>query len=148
MRKQKVVVWVLCAGVIVFWMVIYAWFGITYRIVKLGLAVVLLAALGVLTAYEKINVAILTRRPPTKPGQAHEALLRFGKGGRRYWIIAFVREGNKGFVEQLDLGEFADEEHAQRKADELNAQAGLGKWEAGRIFNRWCRRTPEIPAGD
>jgi hypothetical protein len=54
----------------------------------------------------------------------------YGRGG---WILAIVREGTDGETPQPTYGTFADREEAQKKADELNAKAGLTKRQVRRI---------------
>lgn len=167
MRKPSMRRWVFIGGLIAFWMVVGALFGVANVRAGLRLFTLLVILLSLLVlAVDKAYVAVRTRQARELTGDkadgtsnetaqvyagsagatgkrslrtAFHPVVNRSEDGRLAdgWVVGFVQEGTKGYARRLDLGTFATPEEAQKKADELNRQNGLSSWKVNRMINRW-----------
>jgi hypothetical protein len=167
MRRSRMRWWVFVGGLLAFWMVVGALFGVANVRAGLRLFTLLVILLSlVVLAVDKAYVAVRTRQAgglrrdtaggtssdtaqvhvgsPGATGKrtlrvAYHPVVNRSEDGRLAdgWVVGFVEEGTKGYARRLDLGTFATPEEAQKKADELNRQNGLSSWKVNRMINRW-----------
>jgi len=134
--------WLVVAGILAFWFILFALFGVKSVRNGLRVFVFLMLLLGIaIVIGEKIIVTFRTKYPPERPKTAYHAITARSRDGQTTsgcYVIGLLREGTKEYTPQLDFGLFADYNDAQNKADELNARTGLTKGQINRLINRWC----------